>query len=177
MMLAQLATTSGLLLAACLAPLAEAKGTTIRPYPRADYAWTIKWTAGACPSWPCTFSYEVSAPSYTSPQGNIPLFDATCEGTVDQPLSECTLLSPQQQADANALVVSGNFSTYETSGVGAGLVDVTATFYDQMSGTYKTLTAVTPKSPTNTWQVTPSGCPVTYCTVPQNATRSARRKI
>ncbi|KAI1818227.1 hypothetical protein GGS20DRAFT_529050 [Poronia punctata] len=181
-MLSNIVAAAGLLVAASFAPLVEA-GTTIRASSRPDtYAWTIEWTAGPCRSWPCSFSYHVTAPSFSSPQGPIPLFDATCKGPVDKALTQCQLLTTPK-ADQPALVVSGNFSTYETSGVGAGLIDITATFFDFESGTYRTLTVVTPKNSTsNKWDVKPDGCPLTYCVLPDNSTttmteRAPRRNL
>ncbi|KAI3322692.1 hypothetical protein HD806DRAFT_111129 [Xylariaceae sp. AK1471] len=163
-MLSQIVAISGLLTATWFAPLVGARGaTTVRLSPRVDdYVWTVTWTGPkTCPSWPCTYSYEVSAPSYSSAQGSIPLFDASCQGTVDKPLTTCSLLS------GAPLAVSGNFSTFETSGVGNGLIDITATWADQASGVNTILTAVTPMQANNTnhgtWSVQPDGCPVTAC--------------
>ncbi|RWA05188.1 hypothetical protein EKO27_g9919 [Xylaria grammica] len=178
-MLSQIATISGLLVASSFAPSVEAKKMApVRLSSRADdYAWTVKWTGPSkCTSWPCGYSYEVSGPAYTAAEGSIPLFDATCVGTVDQPLAACSV--PTTQGSSVTATVSGNFSTFETSGVGSGLIDITATWFDQASGTNRTLTAVTPMQGSttnqNTWTVQPSGCPVTDCDV-VNATRSLRR--
>ncbi|KAI0903269.1 hypothetical protein F4824DRAFT_453908 [Ustulina deusta] len=178
-MLSKIATVSGLLAASLFAPSVEAKRMSpVRILPRADdYIWTLQWTGPkTCTSWPCGYSYTVSGPTYATAGGPIPLLDATCVGTVDQPLKACTLLStPPGFA---AATVSGNFSTYETSGVGSGLIDITATWLDQASGTTRTLTGVTPMQASttnqNTWTVEPEGCPVTECDV-VNATRPLRR--
>ncbi|KAJ3557684.1 hypothetical protein NPX13_g9878 [Xylaria arbuscula] len=131
MMLLQLV-TSGLLAAVSLfAPSVEAKKmTAVRFVTRADdYLWTVQWTGPTkCTSWPCGYSYRVTGPTYTAAEGSIPFFNATCVGTVDKPLQACTL-----QPGSAAAAVSGNFSTYETSGVGSGLIDVTATWIDMTS--------------------------------------------
>jgi hypothetical protein len=70
-------------------------------------------------------AYEVVASSYSSVQGLVPSFDVSCQGVVDQPLTTCNLISSQ------GVTVLGNFSTYETSGVGSGLIDITASWIDQ----------------------------------------------
>ncbi|TGJ84520.1 hypothetical protein E0Z10_g4248 [Xylaria hypoxylon] len=142
-----------------------------------DYVWTVKWTGlKTCTSWPCGYSYEISGPTYTAAEGPIPSISAACVGTVDQPLTACSV--PTAQAGAVLATVSGNFSTFETSGVGSGLIDITAKWFDQASGTNRTLTAVTPMQAStanqNTWTVQPVGCPVTDCVV-VNATRTLRR--
>ncbi|KAI1345792.1 hypothetical protein F5Y01DRAFT_45599 [Xylaria sp. FL0043] len=177
-MISQIATISSLLAASLFAPAVGAeKMTAVRISSRADdYVWTVQWTGPSkCTSWPCGYSYTVSGPTYTAAGGSIPLFSATCVGTVDQPLKTCTLLSTQA---APATTVSGNFSTYETSGVGSGLIDITATWLDQASGSNRTLTGVTPMQAStanqNTWTVQPEGCPLTECEG-TNATRPLRR--
>ncbi|KAI0426044.1 hypothetical protein F5Y09DRAFT_346083 [Xylaria sp. FL1042] len=178
-MISQIATISSLLAASLFAPIVGAERmTAVRILPLADdYVWTVQWTGPSkCTSWPCGYSYTVSAPTYTGAEGSIPLFDATCVGTVDQPLKTCTLLSTR--AGSAAATVSGNFSTYETSGVGSGLIDITATWIDEASGASRTLTGVTPMQAStanqNTWTVQPEGCPLTECEG-ANATRSLRR--
>ncbi|KAJ8107791.1 hypothetical protein ONZ43_g6627 [Nemania bipapillata] len=128
-MLSSIPMISGLLAASCFASSVGAERTgPVRLSTRTnEYLWTVKWTGPSiCTSWPCGYSYEVSGPTYTAETGSVPLIDATCVGTVDQPLTACTL--------GSALVtVSGNFSTFETSGVGNGLIDITATWVDQAS--------------------------------------------
>ncbi|KAI0513030.1 hypothetical protein F5B22DRAFT_283957 [Xylaria bambusicola] len=177
-MLSQLATLSGLLAVVSLfTPSVEAakKMTAVRFETRAnDYLWTVQWTGPTkCTSWPCGYSYRVSGPTYTAAEGAVPFFNATCTGTVDKPLQACTL-----QPGSAAVAVSGNFSTFETSGVGSGLIDVTARYIDQASFSNRTLTAVTPMQASaanqNTWTVEPQGCPVSACDVAK-ATRSLRR--
>ncbi|KAK5630583.1 hypothetical protein RRF57_006298 [Xylaria bambusicola] len=179
--------------------------TAVRFETRAnDYLWTVQWTGPTkCTSWPCGYckyftlrpppaeilisphvcelevanisrkAYRLSGPAYTAAEGSVPFFNATCTGTVDQPLRACTLL-PGSVATA----VSGNFSTFETSGVGSGLIDVTATYIDPASGSNRTLTAVTPMQANaanqNAWMVEPQGCPVSACDAAK-ATRSLRR--
>ncbi|KAI1419868.1 hypothetical protein F5Y12DRAFT_186440 [Xylaria sp. FL1777] len=178
-MLSQIATTSAFLAALLLAPSVGAERMTIvRMAPRADdYLWTVEWTGPSkCTAWPCGYSYTVSGPTYTATEGSIPFIDATCVGTVDQPLKTCTLLSTQ--AGSAQATISGNFSTFETSGVGSGLIDITATWVDQASGLSRTLTGVTPMQAStankNTWTLQPEGCPVTECDA-ANATRTLRR--
>ncbi|GAP85431.1 hypothetical protein SAMD00023353_1000770 [Rosellinia necatrix] len=179
-MFSRIATVSCLLIASWLTSSVEGrKMAPIRLVPRADdYVWTIKWTGPrTCTSWPCGYSYEVSAPTYTGSEGSVPSFDAACRGTVDQPLQACTLASGQVAGTVMA-TVSGNFSTFETSGVGSGLIDIAATWFDQASGTNRTLTGVTPMQASsanqNTWTLTPRGCPVSDCPG-TNTTRSLRR--
>ncbi|KAI0466131.1 hypothetical protein F4859DRAFT_332959 [Xylaria cf. heliscus] len=176
-MLSQIVTFSGLLAVSWFTPSVEAQRMApVRLSPRAtDYVWTVTWTGPkVCTSWPCSYSYEVSGPAHDAVAGSVPLFDATCQGTVDQPLQTCSLASTQA-ADAAPITVSGNFSTYETSGVGNGLIDIKATWVDQASGAIRTLTGVTPLQASteniNTWTVDPEGCPVTDCT----AARAVRR--
>ncbi|KAF2972478.1 hypothetical protein GQX73_g1115 [Xylaria multiplex] len=178
-MFSQVATISGLLAALLFTPSVEARRLApVRLSSRADdYVWTVKWTGPSkCTSWPCGYSYEVSGPTHTAAEGSIPLFDATCVGTVDQPLAACSI--PTTQAGSISAAVSGNFSTFETSGVGSGLIDITATWFDQASGTNRTLTATTPMQAStankNTWTVQPKGCPVTDCDA-VNVTRVLRR--
>ncbi|TRX91396.1 hypothetical protein FHL15_007620 [Xylaria flabelliformis] len=162
-MFSQIVTFSGLLAATWFTSSAEAqKLSPVRLSSRAnDYTWTITWTGP---------TYEVSAPTHDAAGGSVPLIDATCQGTVDQPLQSCSLLS----TTASPITVVGNFSTYETSGVGNGLIDIKATWFDQAS----TLTGVTPLQATtanhNTWTVDPEGCPVTDCAA-TGATRAVRR--
>ncbi|KAI0108922.1 hypothetical protein GGR51DRAFT_513584 [Nemania sp. FL0031] len=173
-MLSQVVTLSSLLAASWFASSVGAERTgPIRLLSRADdYVWTVTWTGPKiCTSWPCGYSYEVSGPTYAAASGSIPSIDATCVGTVDQPLAACSLLSAQ--AGAAALTVSGNFSTYETSGVGSGLIDITASWVDQASGATRKLTGVTPMQGT-TWTVEPSGCPLSDCAA-VNATKAVRR--
>ncbi|KAI1297069.1 hypothetical protein F5Y03DRAFT_369949 [Xylaria venustula] len=178
-MLSQIPTLSTLLAASLFASSVHAERTApMRIATRADdYLWTVKWTGPSiCTSWPCGYSYTVSAPTYTTTSGSvIPSFGATCVGTVDQPLKTCTSLSSAQQSTSSS-VVAGNFSTYETSGVGNGLIDITATWVDQSSGANQTLTGVTPLQATtanqNTWTLQPEGSPLTEGT---NATRRLRR--
>ncbi|KAI0409954.1 hypothetical protein F4802DRAFT_542794 [Xylaria palmicola] len=178
-MFSRILTISGLLVASLLTPCEAKTMSAIRFSTRADgYIWTVTWTGPkTCTSWPCSYSYEVSAPAYTAAGGSIPFFDATCQGTVDQLLASCSLLSTQA-AGAAPVTVSGNFSTFETSGVGSGLIDITASWLDQASGMGRTLTGVTPLQATatnhNTWTVQPQGCPLTDCAA-ANATRSPRR--
>ncbi|KAI0457377.1 hypothetical protein F5B21DRAFT_92983 [Xylaria acuta] len=179
-MIPQVVTFSGILAASWFAPSAEAQRMSpVRLSPRAnDYVWTVTWTGPkVCTSWPCGYSYGVSAPTHAAAEGSVPLFNATCQGTVDQPLQTCSLISTQA-ADAAPITVSGNFSTFETSGVGSGLIDIKATWFDQASGTDRTLTGVTPMQATtanhNTWTVDPEGCPVTDCAA-TNATRAVKR--
>ncbi|KAI1131815.1 hypothetical protein F5Y10DRAFT_35552 [Nemania abortiva] len=178
-MLSQVAAISSLLAASWFASSVGAERTgPVRLSPRADdYVWTVTWTGPKiCTSWPCGYSYDISGPTYTAAAGAIPSIDATCVGTVDQPLAACSLHS--MQAGSAAMTVSGNFSTYETSGVGNGLIDITATWLDQASGATRKLTGVTPLQATaannNTWTVQPNGCPVSDCAV-VNATRALRR--
>ncbi|KAI0975456.1 hypothetical protein F4678DRAFT_420327 [Xylaria arbuscula] len=179
-MLSHITPLSALLAASLFAFSVQAETTApMRIATRADdYLWTVQWTGPSiCTSWPCGYSYTVSAPTYTTTSGSIiPSFGATCVGTVDQPLKTCTLLSSAQQQQSASSVVSGNFSTYETSGVGNGLIDITAKWVDQASGANRTLTGVTPLQATtanqNTWTVQPEGSPLTEGT---NATRRLRR--
>ncbi|KAI1163161.1 hypothetical protein F5B18DRAFT_327875 [Nemania serpens] len=180
-MLSRIATISSLLAAAWFAFPVEAESTAMAPIrllPRADdYIWSITWTGPkTCTSWPCGYSYTVSAPTYTAAAGSVPSIDASCKGTVDQPLVACSLLSTQ--AGAAPVAISGNFSTYETSGVGNGLIDITATWLDQASGASRTLKGVTPMQASsanhNTWTVQPEGCPLSDCAA-ANATRALRR--
>ncbi|KAI8629633.1 hypothetical protein F5Y19DRAFT_72475 [Xylariaceae sp. FL1651] len=181
-MLTHLVTIPGLLAVVGFVRLVGAVDTTVHISPRAgDYVWTLTWTAPrSCPSWPCTYSYEVSAPSYSSAEGSIPPFDASCQGTVDQPLKACTLLSNQGDSAA-AAAISGNFSTYETSGVGSGLITIIATWLDQTSGTTRKVTGVTPMQASdannNTWDVYPEGSPITDTAPNATATRSRRRVL
>jgi hypothetical protein len=175
-MLSQIATIACLLAASLLTSPAEARRIApIRFSRRADeYLWTVTWTGPkTCTSYPCSYSYEVSAPTY----GSVPAFDATCEGTVDQPLQICSVLTTGA-AVAAATTVSGNFSTFETSGVGSGLIDISVTWFDQAFGANRTLTGVTPMQASsanhNTWTLNPRGCPVTDCAA-ANETRSVRR--
>ncbi|KAI0441984.1 hypothetical protein F4803DRAFT_388912 [Xylaria telfairii] len=179
-MLSQAITFSALVAASWFTSSVEAQRMNpVRLAPRAnDYVWTVTWTgAKVCTSWPCGYSYQVSGPLLAAAEGEVPLFDATCQGTVDQPLQTCSLLSTQA-ADAASFTVSGNFSTYETSGVGSGLIDIQATWIDQASGTSRTLVGVTPMQATtanaNKWTVSPEGCPVTACAA-ESATRAVRR--
>ncbi|KAI1748387.1 hypothetical protein F4782DRAFT_361127 [Xylaria castorea] len=179
-MFSQIVTFSGLLAATWFTSSVEAKRMSpVRLSSRAsDYVWTVTWTGpSVCTSYPCGYSYEVSAPTYAAAGGSIPLIDASCRGTVDQPLQTCSLPSTQA-AVTFSMTVSGNFSTYETSGVGNGLIDIKATWFDQASGTNRTLSGVTPLQATtanhNTWTVEPEGCPVTDCAA-TSATRAVRR--
>ncbi|KAI1737693.1 hypothetical protein F4680DRAFT_427624 [Xylaria scruposa] len=176
-MFSQIVTVSGLLAATWFTSSAQAQRMSpVRLSARADdYTWTITWTGpSVCTSWPCSYSYEISGPTHDAAGGSIPLIDASCQGTVDQPLQACSLLS----TGASPITVVGNFSTYETSGVGNGLIDIEATWLDQASGTERTLTGVTPLQATaanqNTWTVDPEGCPVTDCAA-TSATRAVRR--
>ncbi|KAJ2992919.1 hypothetical protein NUW58_g2009 [Xylaria curta] len=178
-MLYQIATFSSLLAASWFTASVEAKSLTpVRLSSRAsDYIWTITWTGPSkCTSWPCSYSYQVSAPTHTTTQGSIPFFDASCEGIVDQPLQACSLLSVEG-ADST-LAVSGNFSTFETSGVGSGLIDIAVEWFDQTPRLNRTLTGVTPMQAStanhNTWTVDPAGCPVTDC-AGATVTRSLKR--
>ncbi|KAI1114490.1 hypothetical protein F5Y14DRAFT_451031 [Nemania sp. NC0429] len=180
-MLSRIATVWSLLVASWFAASAQAERTAMAPVrllPRADdYIWSITWTGPkTCTSWPCGYSYTVSAPAYTAAAGSVPSIDASCKGTVDQPLVACAL--PATQASAASVAISGNFSTYETSGVGNGLIDITATWIDQASGTSRTLKGVTPLQANsanhNTWTVQPEGCPLSDCAA-ANATRALRR--
>ncbi|KAI0876910.1 hypothetical protein GGS24DRAFT_449415 [Hypoxylon argillaceum] len=177
-MLSRIATLSGLLAVSWFTSVGAERTGPVRISSRADdYLWTVKWTGPSiCTSWPCGYSYEVSGPTYTAEAGAIPFIDATCVGIVDQPLVACTLFSAQ--ASSAVMTVSGNFSTYETSGVGNGLIDITATWQDQATGKARTLTGVTPLQATaanqNTWTVEPEGCPVSNCAA-VNATKAARR--
>ncbi|RYC55856.1 hypothetical protein CHU98_g10349 [Xylaria longipes] len=175
-MISQIVTFSGLLAASWFASSVEAQRMSpVRLSPRAnDYAWTVTWTApNVCTSWPCGYSYEVSAPTHAVAEGSVPFFDAACQGTVDQTPKTCSLLSTQAAGTA-PITVTGNFSTFETSGVGSGLIDIKVTWFDQAS----TLTGVTPLQAStanhNTWTVDPEGCPVTHCAA-ANTTRVVRR--
>ncbi|KAI1187619.1 hypothetical protein F5B17DRAFT_314120 [Nemania serpens] len=180
-MLSRIAIVSSLLAASLFASSAEAERTAMAPIrllPRTDdYIWTITWTGpNVCTSWPCGYSYTVSAPTYTAAAGSIPPIDTSCKGTVDQPLVACSLLSTP--VGAAPVAISGNFSTYETSGVGNGLIDITATWLDQASGASRTLKGVTPMQASsanhNTWTVQPSGCPLSDCAA-ANETRALKR--
>ncbi|KAI0198595.1 hypothetical protein F4808DRAFT_257700 [Astrocystis sublimbata] len=180
-MLLKAATFSGFLVALCFTASVDAQvSSPVRLSPRADnYVWTVTWTGPKkCTSWPCAYSYKVSAPSYTTDKGLVPIFDATCVGTVDQQLKTCSLSTTQADADTFPVTVSGNFSTYQTSGVGSGLIDIKATWFDQESGANRTLQGTTPMQANtanlNTWMVDPEGCPITHCDG-ANATRTVRR--
>ncbi|KAI1079020.1 hypothetical protein F5B20DRAFT_545863 [Whalleya microplaca] len=145
----------------------------------ADYVWTFTWTGSqSCPQWPCTYSYNVSGPVYTSATGPIPSFNASCAGTVDQPVQECELSSWLSSEGGSKPTISGNFSTFETSGVGAGVVAITATWFSEKYSRNLSLTGSSPLQVNDenhgTWDIEPTGCPLTTC-LPTNATMRRRR--
>ncbi|KAI1496005.1 hypothetical protein F5X99DRAFT_401701 [Biscogniauxia marginata] len=150
---------------------------------RADeYTWKLTWTGPeTCPEVPCPYSYEVSGPRYSSPEGSIPSFTATCEGTVDEPLKACELGTHE---GASEPAISGNFSTYETSGVGPGQIIITATWFEEKYNEDLTLTGVSPMQASEenqgTWDLYPGGCPLTDCpgtsTSSTNATAPTPRR-
>ncbi|CAJ2499855.1 Uu.00g027080.m01.CDS01 [Anthostomella pinea] len=138
------------------------------PARAADYAWTFAFTgAKTCPGWPCQYSYNLTAPLYSSSTASIPAFAASCAGTIDQPLQACQLLAfsaaPGSRSEMRA--VAGNFSSYETSGDGRGVLAVTATWFDDVQNKSLTITGVTPVEANDgsTWDVQPTGCPLTAC--------------
>ncbi|KAH9996186.1 hypothetical protein F4779DRAFT_187806 [Xylariaceae sp. FL0662B] len=143
-----------------------------------EYAWTFTWTGSqSCPQWPCPYSYDVSGPAYTADAAAIPSFSVSCAGTVDQPVKECEARSPG--GSAQPPVVSGNLSTYETSGVGAGLVAITASWFSVEYNRTLTLTGSSPLQVSDenhgTWDISPTGCPLTGCPVTDATTRRGRR--
>ncbi|KAI1252109.1 hypothetical protein MGN70_006681 [Eutypa lata] len=119
-------------------------------------------------------TYELSGPQYSDTNGSIPAFRASCTGTVDQPLKACNL-SEVAGAGAGAgaaavgeggtspssPLVSGNFSTYETSGVGPGLVAIVMTWFSDEYSRNLTLTGSTPlqvnEENNGTWDIYPGG--------------------
>ncbi|KAI0599919.1 hypothetical protein F4775DRAFT_548893 [Biscogniauxia sp. FL1348] len=136
-----------------------------------EYAWTLTWTGPkTCAKVPCPYSYNVSGPQYTtSTSGSaavaIPSFGGSCAGTVDEGLAWCQLESGASGDDDEGPALAGNFSTYETSGVGSGQIAVALAWVDEPSGEHFTLTAVTPlqanEENQNTWEAHPTGCPLT----------------
>ncbi|KAH9887493.1 hypothetical protein F4778DRAFT_429477 [Xylariomycetidae sp. FL2044] len=146
-----------------LASMAASVDVTAPPQPVADeYAWTFKWTVTkGCSSWPCPYSYDVSGPAYANSKGAVPSFATSCAGDVDKPLKACN-----NTPDA-AMALSGNFSTYETSGVGSGVVAITARWFSDQYRQNLTLSVSTPlESQADPWSMHPSGCPLTDCPAP-----------
>ncbi|KAI0126755.1 hypothetical protein BJ170DRAFT_417738 [Xylariales sp. AK1849] len=142
--------------------VAEWPARSWRLQPRnSTYTWAIAWRESTCSSWPCKYLYDVEGPQYVSQSaGVIPYFLATCLGTVDKPLVECQSAEPNPStvAASGKPQVLGNFSTYETSGVGAGVITVTFMFQSTEVNGSITLTASTPLQ-TGNWTVSPSGLP------------------
>ncbi|KAI1636489.1 hypothetical protein F4809DRAFT_382194 [Biscogniauxia mediterranea] len=128
-----------------------------------SYAWTFTWTGPkTCDEVPCLYSYNVSGPRYTTTTTSttIPSFGGSCAGTVDEPLARC-----ESGSGSGGPALAGNFSSYETSGVGAGQIVVALAWVNEQSGAHLTLTGVTPLQASaenhNTWEAYPTGCPLT----------------
>ncbi|KAI5920743.1 hypothetical protein F4810DRAFT_405755 [Camillea tinctor] len=166
-------------LASALA-LASLAGATHHSAADAGYAWTFTWTGPkTCDKVPCSYSYDVSGPRYTAP-GNveIPPFSTSCSGSVDEALAWC---GADAETSSGEPAVAGNFSTYETSGVGAGEISVAVSWVDGGSTKYFTLTAATPlQASAGTWTAYPTGCPLASgCVedeVAANGTSTRRRR-
>ncbi|KAI1324802.1 hypothetical protein F5Y16DRAFT_288128 [Xylariaceae sp. FL0255] len=139
----------------------------------ANYTWTLKWTGPqVCTSYPCPYSYNVTGSKYIIGARTIPPFRASCKGIVDEPLTDCTLASPDDE------VAMGNFSSFETSGVGAGVITFSAEWLDMAtcrvisekkwpnmgSGENETIKASTPMKGTTanneTWVIDLGPCPL-----------------
>ncbi|KAI1170671.1 hypothetical protein F4777DRAFT_102933 [Nemania sp. FL0916] len=154
-MLSRIAAISGLLAASWFGSSVNAERLApARRVPPADkYVWTVTWTGPkTCPSWPCSFSYIVVAPAYNATSNSIPPFEAECGGTVDLPLQPC-------YSTQGWVKIEGNFSTFETSGVGSGLIDIHARWGDRDSHLPRELVGITPMQASsannNTWTVHP----------------------
>ncbi|KAI1490474.1 hypothetical protein F5X96DRAFT_669670 [Biscogniauxia mediterranea] len=166
-------------LALALAGLSN-NGLTVRADSNDEhYAWTFTWTGPkTCDAVPCPYSktaklsnnnpaYNVSGPGYTvtttttTTTTTIPSFAGSCAGTVDEPLARCEVGSGSGSGSGD---LAGNFSSYETSGVGAGQIVVALAWVDEQSGAHLTLTGVTPLQASaenhNTWEAYPTGCPL-----------------